>query len=470
MWSLIVTLCLGVAIYKHFQKKFSYWAKKNVPYLKPVPFLGNYREYILQQTTVGNVLNKICDEFPKEPYIGSYYANEPALIVKDPELVKLIMTKDFYYFNGREVSDYTECEPSTKGVFFSHGDKWKVVRQNLTPLYTTAKMRNMFHLIEKCSRVFENLLEEETKISNVVKVNCLSSRFSLDCVGSAAFGLETNVMQKDFENNHFKIMSERIFEKSTYRGFKNVCRSVWPAIFYGLGFHSYRRDIKSFFDNLLTIVFKQRNYIPSNRHDFVDLVLGLNKNDYLVGDSISRLKTGEFKKISIKIDEELLSSQLVSFLGAGFDTSATTFALTLFEMAKNERTQTKVFEEVDKYLDEHDNTLNYDCVSKLPYLDACIDEALRLYPSLPNLTREVMEDYTFPTGLTVEKGVRIHLAVGHIQRNASYFPEPEKYRPERFLPEEKHKMTPYTYLSFGEGFRICIGKNQSVIFLFTKKV
>ncbi|CAB3254695.1 unnamed protein product [Arctia plantaginis] len=127
-------------------------------------------------------------------------------------------------------------------------------------------------------------------------------------------------------------------------------------------------------------------------------------------------------------------------------------------MAKTEHTQTKVFEEVDKYLDEHDNLLNYDCISKLPYLDACIDETLRLYPSLPNLTREVMEDYTFPTGLTVEKGVRIHLAVGHIQRNATYFPEPEKYRPERFLPEEKRKMTPYTYLSFGEGFRICIGQ------------
>ncbi|XP_075975554.1 cytochrome P450 6a8-like isoform X2 [Anticarsia gemmatalis] len=318
-------------------------------------------------------------------------------------------------------------------------------------------MRNMFPLIEKCSREFEKLLEEEVGSSNVIKANCIMTRFTLDCVGSAAFGVEPKVMEKDFENNHFKKMSERIFEQSTYRGYKNICRAVWPSIFYGLGFHSYRREIKDFFSSLLTEVFKQRDYTPSARHDFVDLILAFAKNEYLVGDSIKRLKTGEFEKVSIKVDDELLASQCVSFLGAGYETSATTLGLILFEMAKHPYTQEKAFKELDQYLDEHDNILNYDCVSKLPYLEACIDEALRLYPSLPNMTREVMEDYTFPTGLRVEKGLRIHLPIWHIQRNAAYFPEPETFRPERFIGEEKANIRPYTYMPFGEGYRICIG-------------
>lgn len=104
-------------------------------------------------------------------------------------------------------------------------------------------------------------------------------------------------------------------------------------------------------------------------------------------------------------------------------------------------------------------TRGYECVNEFPYLEQCIDEALRLYPVLEVITREVVEPYTFPgTDITVEKGIRIHFPVYYIQRDPKYFPSPDKFDPERFSPEQKRNITPYSYLPFGEGPRICIGK------------
>ncbi|CAD0201820.1 unnamed protein product [Chrysodeixis includens] len=457
MWVLFLLLFVIFILYQISKYKFDYWEKKKVPYIKPAPLLGNYGDFILLKTFIGDVVSKICAKFPNEPYIGAFYGTEPTLIVQDPELIKLILAKDFYYFHGREVTKYTDREPLTKNIFFTHGDSWKVIRQNMTPLYTTAKMKNMFHLIEKCSRVFESLLEEDSVTNDSMEVNCLMCRFTMDCIGSCAFGVETNGMQKEYTLNPYMIMGSQVFARSTLRGIKNISRAIWPYIFYKLGLQIYPESITDFFIDLMSKIFKQRDFKPSPRHDFVDFLLNLYKDEYITGESIMTAKTGEAQKVTMKVDYDLLAGQCISFLGAGYETSATTMSMTLFELAQDEELQARVIKEVDEFMDKHDNVLDYSIVTELPFLEACIDESLRLYPPLTNLTREVMESYTFPSGLNVDKGVRVHIPVYHIHRNPNYYPNPEKYDPERFLPEEKKNITPFTYLPFGEGQRLCIG-------------
>ncbi|XP_030034188.2 cytochrome P450 6B2 [Manduca sexta] len=451
-----VVFLLSCLVYYHYKKKLEYWKKKNVPHLKPMPLLGNYKDYLLLKEIPGVILQQICEKFPDEPFIGAYYGTDPALIIQDPELIKLVITKDFYYFNGREVTAYNGREPVTKNVFFSCCDEWKVLRQNLTPLFTTAKMKNMFYLIEKCTHVFEDVLEKKVSASQTVILNNLMASFTIDCIGSCTFGLETNVMRKP-ENNPFREIAFAIFEKSTYRGIKNVMRNVWPGLFYLLGLRFFPSHINEFFVRLLTEVFESRQYKPSPRNDFVDIVLSMTKTNRIIGEGVPNFKTGEVKKTSIEATNDLLAAQCVSFFGAGFETSATTSSFTLYELAKRPDIQEKVLEEVDTYIKKYNNKLNYNVVSELPYLDACIDEALRFYPVLSSLNREAMADYTFPTGLKVEKGMRIHIPVYHLQRDPKYFPEPEVFRPERFLGEEKLKINPHVYMPFGGGPRFCIG-------------
>ncbi|CAG4968253.1 unnamed protein product [Parnassius apollo] len=218
------------------------------------------------------ITHRICKEFPKEPLIGAFYGTEPSLIVQDQEIIKLMTTKDFYFFNSREVANYTEKEIFTQNLFFTHGDKWKVIRQNLTPLFTSAKMKNMYYLIKKCAR--------------------------------------TN-------------------------------------------------EIISFFKKLLIGVYENRQYKPSKRNDFVDLVLNLKENQFVTGDSITNLKTGEGKKVHLELNDDMLISQCVMFFVAGYETAATKLSFTLYELAKNEKTQLKTIAVVDEYLHRHEGKIEF---------------------------------------------------------------------------------------------------------------
>ncbi|XP_011565578.3 cytochrome P450 6B6 isoform X1 [Plutella xylostella] len=443
------------ALYYWSISKYDYWKKKNIKYPEPTALFGNYREYLLQRHDLGEVTQGICKQFPDEPLIGAYYGTQPVAIVQEPELLKLILAKDFYHFSGREVSDHTHKEILTRNMFFTSGDNWRVLRQNLTPLFSSAKMKSMFHLIEKCSRDFEKCLEEECAMSDAVEVRTLMARFTMDCIGACAFGLNTDVLQKNSESNPFRQIGEKIFEVSTVRGFLTAFRSILPTAFYAVGLKVFPIRIFNFFQTVLMSVIRERSLQESSRQDFVDMILALKKEKYITGDSLKNMKDGS-EKLQIKVDDEFLVAQCVMFFAAGFETSSTTTSFTLLELAKHPEHQQRVIDEVDAYLASR-GEVQYDCTTELPFLESCIAEALRLYPTLAVITRDVTEDYTFPNGLKLEKGLRVHIPLRHIQRNPKYFSNPDEFLPDRFSPEEKKKIAPYTYFPFGEGPRICIG-------------
>jgi cytochrome P450 family 6 len=86
-------------------------------------------------------------------------------------------------------------------------------------------------------------------------------------------------------------------------------------------------------------------------------------------------------------------------------------------------------------------------------------ETLRKYPSVPILNRECTKEYKIPgTDVFLEKGMATVIPVLAIHHDPKYYPDPERFDPERFSEVEKAKRHQYVYLPFGEGPRICIGK------------
>lgn len=452
--AILLALILLIAYIYHLStRKFDYWKKKNVPYEKPTPFLGNYGRHILTEEYLGKTVQKLCKKFPNEPYIGAFFGTEPVLIPQDPEIIKLILTKDYTHFSGREVSDYYHREIITQNLFFSSGDRWKVMRQNLSPIFSISKMRNMFHLIEKCSRMLSDLIDKELEKSDIFEVTDIMTRYTMDCICSLSFGVDTNTMS-DARDNPFRIMGELIFAGSRYRALKASARLIWPSIFYGIGMKNFPAEIAKFFNKLVMGIFNERQNKPSPRNDIIDVIMAMKTNGILCfrGDSIK----GD-KKVEMVLDDELIVATVVGLFAAGFETSATTLSLSLYELAKNEEAQDRAIAEIDSYLERTGGKITYECINELPYVEACMEETIRLYPVLSVLNREVMEDYTLPSGVKLEKGLRVHLPIYHLNHNPEFFEDPESYRPERLYGEEKARVRPYTFMPFGDGPRICIG-------------
>ena len=82
-----------------------------------------------------------------------------------------------------------------------------------------------------------------------------------------------------------------------------------------------------------------------------------------------------------------------------------------------------------------------------------------MYPPAAMLNRVCNKEYQIPDyGITLEEGLRVIIPVYAIHHDPEFYPEPETFKPERFAPENRDNLVPYTFLPFGEGPRICIGK------------
>lgn len=167
----------------------------------------------------------------------------------------------------------------------------------------------------------------------------------------------------------------------------------------------------------------------------------------------------------------------------GFETSSTTITFCMYELAKNREIQQRVHQEIDDVLKRHGGKITYESISEMKYLEACIDgelnslssscsfhwllfsviislshvnlETLRKYPVLPLLNRTCVKDYKIPgTDKIIEKGVEIFLPIYGLQNDATYYEQPEKFKPERFIDESVAKKP---YYPFGDGPRNCIG-------------
>ncbi|KAJ4434866.1 hypothetical protein ANN_23437 [Periplaneta americana] len=153
-----------------------------------------------------------------------------------------------------------------------------------------------------------------------------------------------------------------------------------------------------------------------------------------------------------------LAAQSFVFFAAGFETSSTTIQFCLYELCINPDIQERVRQEIDEILNQHDGKITYEAVQQMGYLDKVVSETLRKYPPLPMLNRECTQSYQVPgTDIVLNKGDLTVIPVLGLHHDPKYYPNPEKFDPERFSEEEKAKRHHYVYLPFGEGPRICIG-------------
>lgn len=87
-----------------------------------------------------------------------------------------------------------------------------------------------------------------------------------------------------------------------------------------------------------------------------------------------------------------------------------------------------------------------------------ISETMRKYPPLRALFRRCTKEYKLPNSeVVIEEGTLVFVPINAIQMDPDIFPEPEKFKPERFSPDNKKNMHPCHWMPFGEGPRKCLG-------------
>ena len=156
-------------------------------------------------------------------------------------------------------------------------------------------------------------------------------------------------------------------------------------------------------------------------------------------------------------------SEVSIMMNAGSDTTAIATNATLYLLLKNPKCLSKLQEEVSSVLDPDEIVAPYDKIRHLPYLRACIDEALRLYPPVSmNLPRRTPPEGANILGDYIPGDTSVSISAYVVHRDPVVFPEPEAYQPERWLGEKGKDLQPY-FVAFSAGARGCIGRNISYL-------
>lgn len=165
-----------------------------------------------------------------------------------------------------------------------------------------------------------------------------------------------------------------------------------------------------------------------------------------------------------ELTQEDLRANLVLFFVAGHETTATASAWALHLLATLPDVQDKLRAEVLEHTPDDGSSPTYEdmTVTSMPYLDAFIREAMRKYPPIGCIHSRIAARDADLGGYRILKGSIVSLSAYNIHHDPNVWPEPDEFRPERFLNRDRTRH-PYAYMPFSLGQRMCIGSNFSIL-------
>ncbi|SEF07255.1 Cytochrome P450 [Streptomyces sp. 2112.3] len=160
------------------------------------------------------------------------------------------------------------------------------------------------------------------------------------------------------------------------------------------------------------------------------------------------------------LDATEVREQVLIFLLAGHETTATSLAFTLHLLARHPEEQHRVREEIDRVLGERTPTAAD--LDRLPYLTQALKESMRLYPAAPVISRRAVAA-TEIGGYRIPAGADVVVAPWVTHRSPELWEDPERFDPRRFAPEREAERHRYAWFPFGGGPRACIGAHFSML-------
>ena len=158
-------------------------------------------------------------------------------------------------------------------------------------------------------------------------------------------------------------------------------------------------------------------------------------------------------------DQQIRDEAMTLFI-AGHETTALTLAWTWELLRQHPAVAIRVQGEVDRVLEGRSPT--FDDLAQLPYTLQVLKEVLRLYPPAYILARKPLIPLKV-AGCTITPAMRIVISPYALHRRVDYFPEPERFDPDRFSPEQADRIPRDAYLPFGAGARICVGRHLALM-------
>ncbi|XP_052863532.1 uncharacterized protein LOC128270166 [Anopheles cruzii] len=442
---LTITLLVTALTFIYFYLSWysSYWTKRSVPGPAPMLLFGNFPSFFLRHRPFVEEFQKIYDKYrSRGNFVGVFNGRQPAIVLQNPSIIKDVLIKNFKNFQDNEVADSFNKETDPifgRNPFVLKGEEWKQKRAEITPAFTSSRMKALFPLVEDVSQRMKQYIDRNTK--QPIETREMCAKFTTDVVASCIFAADAQSFT--MEKAEIREMGRKLLEPNFKIILMFILMGIVPALKKSIPVAFVPKSVEQFFMKLMkdAVEYREKNNIK--RSDYLEHLVNLKAK----------------KQLSI-LD---MTAHGVTFFIDGFETSSLSMSFALYELARNPGSQTKLRNEL-LAARKVDGSIDYETLLELPYLDGVLNESLRLWPPLAFLSKVC----TVPTEIelyrgktvTIEQGIPVMIPLWCIHRDPEYFDDPQHFNPDRFAPEALGTALyrdKACLLPFGEGPRQCLG-------------
>lgn len=395
--------------------------------------------------------------------VGIYEGLNPVLMITDPILIRKVMIEDFWNFPNHRIF-YHESQTAGKSIVNAEDFKWKRLRQIMSPVFSLGSLKSMKSSYDSCIKVLLDNLNQVTSDSanGMANVNIRDyfGSFSMDIICSICFGIRIDSF-RDPNNEIVTKIKHFLGSSLSLKTFAAICM---PSLMKW--FDMYMLD----YPTLVYLSKLTRSILDEKK---VQVTKGATpRKDFIR----SLMEAKDINGIDHLPDEEI-ADQIILFLVAGYDTTATLLSSIGYCLAGHPSVQEKLYQEVSAFFkslevepfaqsSEEDaiRSQYYTKLFALKYLDAVVKETLRFLPTVPRAERRANKDCMLGD-IWIPKDTLIIIPIYALNHDEKYFNNPRVFDPNRFLnasENDKLKMN-QVYMPFATGPRVCIGQQFALL-------
>ncbi|KAL2714151.1 cytochrome P450 4C1-like isoform X2 [Vespula squamosa] len=442
---------------------------QDIPGPKGYPIIGNILGF--QVSNLQNTFEKLLEldkkYYPVYKIWSFFFASVTLLCPKDIE--KLVRNSKHI----EKSTAYNFIKPwLSNGLITSGGDTWQQRRKILTPSFHFNILKYFVITFNEEAKYLVASLKQESKDGPIVKDTLeLVIEHTLNAICETAMG--TPLKEKDELQVKYREAVHDFSKIVSYRIMRPWYHSNFIFSFSSLG-RKQEKLLKTLHDFSSDIIAERRRFHQQTNGKHLQNLEEMNENVGFAEEPNGNDKNPmSKKKLAMldlliaasndnQIDDKGIREEVDTFIFAGHDTTATALNFCLLLFAKHKSVQEGIRNEINRIMQQNDSNITMSMLNQFSYMERCIKESLRLYPSVPSISRYLLEDLQLDNYL-IPAGVDCRLSIYSIHKNPNYWPNPNVFDPDRFLPENVKERNPYAYIPFSAGLRNCIGQKYALI-------
>ncbi|XP_055914755.1 cytochrome P450 4d8-like [Eupeodes corollae] len=348
------------------------------------------------------------------------------------------------------------------GLLMSDGRKWFSRRKIITPTFHFQILERFVEIFEQQSDVLVKQLEKHCQTGKEFDVHPFIGLAALDIITETAMGTKINA-QTDPTNEYTRAVND-ITRIMSLR-FLNVpiANETIFSIFCPRIKRRQVECIKTMHSFTIKVIEEHRKALQE--------VLLVEENDNQVHNvGVETKKRMALLDVLLQstcegkpLTNEDIREEVDTFMFEGHDTTTSALSFALTQIARHPNVQQKLVEEICEILGKEKTPgISYKLLQELKYTECVIKETLRLYPPVPVIGRELLQDMSYDGGV-LPAGSEVLVGIWLMGHDGDLFPDPEEFRPERHLMEAAERASSFSFIPFSAGPRNCIGQKFAML-------